>query len=123
MAQNNKRFLAEIPYSVALTAGIASREFTFKAPNFPTRISHLDSAADAADGTDKPTWAVIVDGTTIITGTAVTAADTVTRITAMDAGKSDLIPANATIKLKLTTAGTAGNVLGLTCRLSTYGVN
>lgn len=118
-----QRVIPEIVYSVALTAGIAAREFTFQSPNYPTRFSHMDSAADAADSTDKPTWTFDVAGTVIATGSAITAADTVNHVTAVDAGKSEIIPAGSKIKLILATAGTAGNVLGLTCRVVLHGTN
>ena len=123
MPVNTYRHLPEYTFQVTLAAGIAAREFTFKSPNFLTRFSRFDAAADVADGTDKPTWTVIVGSTTIATGTAIVAADTVSCITAVDAGQSDLIPANSTIKLSLSTAGTAGNVLGLTARLALVGTN
>lgn len=125
---NANRNRPEYVYSVSLATGIAAREFTFQSPNFTCKISHLDVAADAADSTDKPTWSVKTTApsgseVTKLTSAVVTSADTITRTTAMDSGQDDIVAANSRVKLVLATAGTAGNVLGLTARLVLVGSN
>ena len=75
----SQRVVPEIVYTLHQPTGVAD-SFYFKAPNYPTRFSHMDISATAADSTDKPTLAFVVDGTTIATGAAaVVAADTVQR--------------------------------------------
>lgn len=120
---NNNRRSPEYPYSVTLSVGLAAREFTFQSPNFTTRISHFDISADAADGTDFPSWNVVIASTTVMSAIVVQAADTVVRTTSFVAGTSDLVPPNTRIKLGLTIAATVGNVLGLAARLVLIGTN
>lgn len=95
------------------SVGVASRIYTFQAPQFPTTIISVDSSADAADATDKPTVRVDINGTTVVTGTAVTSGNTVTKIVAPDGGQSLNVPADAKIEVYVTVAGTAANVVGI----------
>lgn len=124
MAQLNNRHTKEVVYTVTLPTGVASLSFYFKAPSYVTRISHLDVAADNADGTNYiATCPVSISGTATITSTAVNAVGTPVRNTAIIAGQRDIIPPNAVIKIAPTYGGTATSVTGVVIRLVTYGSN
>jgi len=123
MGYLSKRVVPEVVYTLHQPTGVAD-SFYYQSPNYPTRFSHMDISVTAADSTDKPTVAFVVDGTTIATGTAaVTAADTVQRTSTVDAGKSEIIPKNATLRIVLTFGGTAGNVTGIVVRVVLHGTN
>lgn len=96
-----------------LDTGVATRVWTVQAPSFPTEIIAMEQATDACDATDKPTVVVAVAGDTRITGTAQTTPDAVVRYTTPDSNKTLSVPADATITITVTCAGTAANVRGL----------
>ncbi len=119
----SKRVVPEVVYTLAQPTGVAD-SFYFQAPNYPTRFSHMDCSVTAADSTDKVTPSLVVAGTTIATGAAAIAApDVVQRTSAVDAGKSEIIPANAVLRIVLTFGGTAANVTGIQCRVVLHGTN
>jgi len=114
MGSTNKRCLA----SVCIDVGAATREYSFQLP-YQAAISELIASADAADSTDKYTPSVVVKSTTVLTGAAVTAADTPV-VNAVDQGADKIIPAYTTCKIVITFAGTAANVKGINVSLWGY---
>ena len=96
-----------------LDTGVATRVWTFQAPTFPTALIALDVVTAASDSTDKPTAKVTVNSDDRITGTAVTAPNVVQHNITVDSGKSLSVPADATMSVTVTCAGTAANVRGI----------
>jgi hypothetical protein len=104
--------------SVCIDVGAATREFSFQLP-FQAAISELIASADAASATDKFTPSVVVNGTTVLTGADVTAADTPI-VNAVNQGADKTIPAYTTCKIVITFAGTPANVKGINVSLWGY---
>lgn len=106
--------------TVAIDALADTRNFYFYT-DVPYRFEAMTYAADACDDTDKftPALAYSFNGAAFVviaTGTACATADTVTNYTtlASTAPLGGVIPAGSTIRLTITPAGTAANVLGVT---------
>ena len=104
----------------SIDVGAATRNYYGKVDQV-SRFEALQYSADACDSTDKYTPELAYKGpndsafTVISTGTVLTTADAVTDYTTLDstAPPGGLVPAGSTIRLKLTFAGTPGNVTGI----------
>lgn len=103
------------------SVGTAARVVSWQAPNFACVFGYMDVAADACDSTDKPTFTLSWSSAAgVVTSSAITTPDVVTRIGAVDSAKSPVIAANAAGTLTVSIAGTAANVLGAHCRVVAY---
>lgn len=107
---------AMIPFIIPVGAA-APTQFSFRLP-FAFRVISLAQACDACNATDKVAASLLVGATTIITGVANTAPDTIGEITGADAGQSLDVPANTVCKIALLYGGTAASVNGVCIMLT-----
>ncbi len=104
-----------------LAIGVATRVISWQSPNFACTFGYMDVSADACDSTDKPTFVASWSSAAgVVTSSAITTPDVVTRIGAVDSAKSPAIAANSAGTVTITCAGTAANVLGCQVRLVAY---